>query len=118
MPENDFITRYPRFGDSRNVWLGGKSRGRRHGKRAQPSRPHVGQYGRGAGEHRVRMSAEGVGERRTRALVRDVSHLDPRHACKQLAGEMAATAGARRREANLGRPRLRQRDQLFNVFHR
>ena len=59
-----------------------------------------------------------IGQRRRRALVGDVHHVDAGHLLHQLAGEMGRRADARGAERDLARVLLGVGDQLADVLHR
>src|SRR5712691_8710014 len=105
---------YARLGQGRQLGHRRRTPGGRDRERAQPPGLDVGNHRSRGREHELRLTGDDVGERRLRALVGHVHHIDSRHRLEEFSGEVRGRAAPRGRVIELARPRFRQGDQLLH----
>ena len=118
VPGRGLEARHAGFGDGRHIRQGIETAGRGDAERPHFVVAHQRHSGARIGKDHLHVAGDDVAQRRRRALVGNVRHLNPGHGLEQLAGEVDRVARTARRECQLAGLLLGQPDQVGDRLYR
>ncbi len=116
LPRRHVIAGHAGLRERRNIGQRGQARRRRHRNRTQLSGGDERQRRAEIGEHELDISGDQIVQRRRRAVIGHVRHLDPRHIGKHGGGQVMESADAAGAVAQ--RPLFGERDEIVDAVHR